>query len=114
MAFKDYLKTDLAETFFNLDEFGAPGVVNGIDMIVMVDNDHLKKRIKTEYAGIVAGELLYFTATESFGREPKIGDIQDFRGEDIATGEIFEGLYQVVDVRRDAGLYEIVLRSSDN
>lgn len=109
---KDYFESDRA-TFINPDEFGGLAVVNGVEMTVVIDNDRLKERSKIEYAGVVVGELLYFAFTESFNKAPRVGDIQDFQGEDIATGEVFEGLYEVFDVRREAGLYEIILRGSD-
>lgn len=112
-TFKDYLQKDRA-IFINLDEFGGLGVVNGVQMPMMIDNDRLKERSKIEYAGVEVGELLYFAFTESFTKAPKVGDVQDFKGEDIATGEVFEGLYEVFDVRRDAGIYEIILRGCES
>ena len=43
-GFKDMVADDIMAVFLNLDDFGDTYRVEGKDIIIVVDNDELKKR----------------------------------------------------------------------
>lgn len=100
MSFKETVKSDIANVFFNLNEFAELHTINGRQLPVIVDNDRLQQRSKKEYDGLYVGDLLYFVSANDFGPPPKPDSIQLFDGKP----------YIVFDVRQDVGMYEIILK----
>jgi hypothetical protein len=102
MSFKELLAADIS-TFINSDEFAEAHNIDGRILNVVVDNDRLMQRSNKEFDGISVGELLYYVSAADYGPPPKVDAVQYFDNK----------IYQVFDVRPDAGLYEIILRRND-
>lgn len=101
MNFKEELNADL-ETFFNLEEFSEEHNIDGKDVGVIIDNDELKQR--TENFGAYDADLLYFVETEKLTKHITTGSIQRFDNK----------LYEVVDVKDNDGISEIMLKGTGN
>lgn len=101
LSFKEQVKEDL-NMFFNLDEFAEKHYINGFLQTIVIDNELLKKRIQKEYDGILQADLLYFIKSSDISKKVKVGDSQKFDN----------GLYTVIDVKYDAGMYEIILQGA--
>lgn len=101
MNFKEQLKQDLEETFFNIDEFGEEHIVDRKPRKVIIDNETLKERNKKEYDGILVADLLYYIKEYDLDKEPIPEGVQLFDG----------NVYTIVDVKLDSGMYEIILRA---
>ncbi len=100
--FKDLIAADIGNVFMNPDEFAEPHTVDGVSMVVTVDNDRLKERSKKEYDGLSVGELLFFAPAAAFTKRP----VQD-------RPMNFDGRAMIVfDVREDLGMLEIILNQN--
>lgn len=86
------------------EDFSEEMFINGNFIDIVMDQDRLKERSKKEFDGIYVGDLLYFAKVKEFIREPKIGDMQI----------INKKKYTIFDVRKDLGLYEIILKVATN
>lgn len=73
---------------------------NGIDIII--DNDRLMHRSKKEYDGLSVGDLLIFVKVCDMPKVPK---------EDMIIIFDYKPM-QVFSVRRDVGIYEIILNQN--
>ncbi len=98
-GFKEQMALDRA-VFFNPTEFGEPHIINGISMTIIPDNDRLMHRSKTEYEGVIVGDILYYAEAAKFTKKPKPDEVQTFDGV----------LCMVFDVREDNGVLEIILK----
>ena len=67
---KDYLSTDIHNTFFNEKEFSETVLLDGQEVLVMVDDDQLQKQNLQKGEGLTADELLFYVnkdeVTEGF------------------------------------------------
>ena len=95
---KDYMAGDVANVFFNLGEFAETVTIDGKPQKVIIDNDHLQKRM-AEYGGISTGMILYFIPVPDLPKKPSIGGYQNFNGRPM----------YIEDVKENMGVYEILL-----
>ena len=95
----DTFKVDLSIFF---DEISEKVYLDGVPINVIIDHDRLKDRSKKEYDGIYIGDLLYFAKVDDFIVPPIVGAVQIFN----------KKRYEVFDVRKDVGLYEIILKGA--
>lgn len=86
------------------EDFSETVTIDGKKIEVVVDRDKLQERSQKEFDGIYVGDLLYFVNKNDLIREPSVGDIQ----------RLNKRIYEVIDVRLDLGLYEIILKVADN
>lgn len=100
---KDYFKSDI-DSFLNINEFGELHIIDRVQYSAVVDNDRLQERSKKEYDGVYVGDILYFINQDSFKRVPKVNDIQVFDGKPC----------EVFDIRKDMGMYEIILKRNES
>lgn len=103
-SFKDILKNDIDSVFVNKEEFAESHYIDGVLKTVIVDNETLKERNQKEYDGILQADILYFIKSSDMTKKVKVGDSQKFDN----------GLYTVVDVKYDTGIYEIILQGARN
>lgn len=96
---KDYMNADLIG-FINLNEFAEKCNIDGKIINAVIDNDRLQERSKKEYEGINVGDILYYVSEVDLMHKPIVGAIQKFNSKS----------YEVFDVRRDAGLLEIIIK----
>ncbi|HYE80872.1 MAG TPA: hypothetical protein VEG39_01760 [Clostridia bacterium] len=103
MTLKESLQQDLDAVFFNTDEFAEPHMISGRSVNIVVDNERSEKLASSAAVGVFGSIIVYYAKVTDFDNKPKIGDVQDFDN----------GYYQVVDVKEDLGVYEIILRGSE-
>ena len=85
MTFKEQIAEDIRTTFANEDEFWDWHVINGKNMLAMVDNNEMVDREKryqyrkSLYAdGVYLKELLIYVREADFGPLPAIGRVITF------------------------------------
>lgn len=99
MKAKDWFAQDMG-AFFCPDEFAEPHTIDGMQLLVVVDNDRLRYRSKVEYDGVVAGDILFYVSAAGLVPQPRPGDRMKFDGVPCT----------VFDVREDTGMLEIILQ----
>ena len=104
MAFKDYLQQDIDNVFFNTDEFAEPHNINGRSVNIIKDDDKAERLGNSGTVGVFGSIIVYYVKASDLPNKPKIGDIQDF-------DDVF---YEVVEVKEEFGVYEIILRGSES
>ncbi|MGG3448635.1 hypothetical protein ABER98_01740 [Domibacillus aminovorans] len=98
--FKDFVETDIQNTFFNTNEFASEAVIDNVTMNIVADDHELKKyNLKAEGEGLARGELLFYAPVSLFMNEPFIGMEVTVDGTD----------YSALSVTESMGVYEIVL-----
>ena len=101
MRFIDTVYHDI-ELFF--DDLAEEVYLDGNKTRILIDYDRLKDRSKKEYDGIVVGDLLYFCKAEDLPNIPKVGDKQI----------LGKKMYEIFDVRKDLGIFEIILKGASS
>ncbi len=104
MSFKDDVKSDIADVFFDPGEFAEMHIVNGKEMLISIDEAELTRRAKetnrSSYEeGIHKKELLFFVTAKDFGRLPKINSYLT----------IDNGRFLVANTKAESGVYAITL-----
>ncbi len=104
MTFKDIIKQDAKDVFVNEDEFAEKHIIDGRELLVIVDGNELLEREKRQRAlekGTYAKQVLFFVPAIDFGRLPAIGKPMDFDGK----------RYFVADAIREGTMYSISLEA---
>lgn len=100
-SFKEILEQD-ASTFFKSDEFASTHNINGIDKLVITDEDLLKQR-QVKYAeGTYSGDLLFSIKKSDLEEEPQENAIIKFDYEPM----------KITKVQEDMGIYTITLEAT--
>lgn len=100
MSFKDHVAADLDNVFFNPNEFCETAIIDGKEMLVMIDNERLQERAEKEYGSVTTGLLLYYVRVSEYGlRAPEVGSAQIFNGQ----------LFYVASITEKFDMYEILL-----
>lgn len=105
MAFKDYLESDMMNTFFT--DFAEIHTVNNVEMVIVIDEDLVKERlskIKSDIDGIYIADVLFHVRKSVYGEKPAIGEILNLDGD----------IYRVSDAQEDKGMYSISLVANDS
>ncbi|MDR1912965.1 MAG: hypothetical protein LBQ68_00575 [Clostridiales bacterium] len=104
--FKEQINADLSSVFINEDEFGSVHNIDGVDMLIVLDNDELERRKQSKIndytGGVYEGDLLFYALEDEFGYRPKIDQIIRFDG----------AKYRITDFSSDMGVYIIALLSN--
>jgi hypothetical protein len=100
---RDSLESDIG-TFINSDEFASDHTVNGVHMLIILDNDLLKERQRksNDPDGIYIGDLLFHVAKSVFGEKPVPGEIINLDSK----------IYRVADAQEDEEMYSITLEGN--
>ena len=106
MNFKEYIKADIDITFINNDEFAETVNINGVEVSVVEDSDKLEQRIKSDYQGLIIGDVLFYISADDYDKIPRVpktptSGIALNYGREHTT---------VVQVSEQSGIYEIILR----
>lgn len=101
MNFKEVLKEDLNNVFFNNDEFAEYHSVDGINILIIIDNDKLKANKIKAASGTYSGDVLFYVQKSDFIETPAIDQRINLDGE----------IYRVNDVGEDNEMYEITLEA---
>lgn len=84
MTFKEQLAKDVGAVFLNPEEFGETHVVNGQEMVIIIDNNEQierEKRVGQSAGGIYANQKLIYVAAADFGALPRQGSKMTLDGE---------------------------------
>ena len=80
MTFKEQIAQDVHNVFMNFDEFADKHMINGTEMLCIVDNNELidrEKRYQYKHSlyadGVYLKELLIYVKADDFGPLPAIG-----------------------------------------
>ena len=104
-SFKDIVKADIGKAFIREDEFGDIHVVNGKEMLVVVDDIEIIERArKAQFTmdGIYAKQKLIYVKADEFGALPAIKQAIMFDGR----------RYLVTDATDEQGIYAITMEAN--
>lgn len=105
MTFKELLKQDVSAVFLNPEEFGETHVVNGQEMVIIIDNNEQierEKRVGQSVGGIYANQKLIYVAAADFRELPKQGSKM------LLDGEV----YLVDDAIAEGDMYSITISAN--
>ena len=106
--FKEFVATDISQTFINGDEFAEPHNINGVDDIMcVIDDDIIQERSSysySEYAeGVFQSQKMVFVSVADLPERPVKGELFRLDGE----------LYQVFECVENNGMLEITIQAND-
>ena len=109
MTFKEQIALDNKKVFMNFDEFAEEHLINGKEMLCLVDNNELVNREKryqykrSLYAdGVYIKELLIYIRAEDFGPLPAVGRVLFFDKKS----------YVISDAINEDGIYSLCLEAN--
>jgi len=104
--FKEYITKDIEQIFKNEKEFSETVTINGVSVIVNIDNDRLSQKAYTDFDGVVLGDILFFISATEFKKIPNVK--KEPKGNDAI---MFDGKPCIVtNVVTNSGMYEITLQ----
>lgn len=101
--FQEQLERDARNVFLNPEEFGTPHIVNGREMIIVIDEDqlqHRKSNASNPTDGVYKASMLFYAFKSDFEKRPFIDSSMRIDDKD----------FKVVDVQEDEIMYTITLR----
>lgn len=106
MTFKEQMAKDVGAVFLNPNEFGETHVVNGKEMVIVVDNYELSERQQSGQPkyGIYKNQKLVYAAASEFGPLPAQGSLFTLDKRD----------YLVADAVSEGGIYLITIGIGDS
>lgn len=102
MSFKDIIKQDIGNVFFNKDEFADEHIIDGVKMNATIDQNELierNKKVNEHMDGIYSCAFILYVTKEEFGNRPKVGSSLKVDGKQ----------YKVIDCTEEDGVYAITL-----
>lgn len=103
MSFKDQIAADLA-VFLNLDEFAERRRIEGVEIAVVVDEDHLNKLKQGQILGLVEADMLLFGRETDFPPHLDPGRLLNVDGREMIVENAGSAM----------GLVEVALRQNRN
>ncbi len=100
MKLKELIAADVEKAFLNPEEFGEIHMVNGLEMLIIMDGNEMierEKRARNHVEGTFRKQILFFVAAEEFGALPAIGREISVDGKK----------YRVTDAVSEGGIYSI-------
>lgn len=104
MSFKEQLKDDLSEVFFNIDEFAEMHTLGGQEVPLIIDDDELQKRRIKAAEGTYVGDMLLLVETKHINKKPVEGKKLTLDGKP----------YFVISCEEKEGLYEIAIGANES
>lgn len=104
MSFKECIASD-TEIFMNLEEFGEYHIVDGKEILVIVDDNEYTQRAQREESkvdGIFKKTKLFYVKQQDFGNLPAVGRVIRFDKKD----------YIVKSAINEDGIYSITLEAN--
>lgn len=101
-TFKDMVQEDIKDIFLEPDMFGEKHKLNGIEVMVIVDDSELterEKKIRDTGMELHNRQLLFYVAAKDFGSLPSPGRELNFDGRE----------YKITDAVDEQGIYSISL-----
>ena len=106
--FKEYVAKDIENIFVNEKEFSEIVTINGVSVVVNIDNDKLSQKAFTDFEGVIIGDILFYISAEEFKKiplmkkTPKADDALMFNGKPSV----------IINVTETVGIYQIALQYS--
>lgn len=95
LTFKEILRQDVEKVFLNPAEFGEKHMVNGKEMLIIIDDNELterEKRMQSHMDGLYKKQTLIYVRASDFGPLPGVGKPVKIDGAAfIVTDSINEG-----------------------
>ncbi len=95
MELKELVMEDIEGSFLNPKEFGEVHMVNGLEMLIIMDGNEMierEKRTSNHVEGTFRKQILFFVAAKDFGALPAIGREISVDGKKYrVTDAVFEG-----------------------
>lgn len=103
---KEYIAKDINNVFKNQEEFSETVTINGVSVVVNIDNDRLAQKAFTDFDGVVMGDILFFISAEEFKKIPYM------KKKPCANDALmFEGkACEIINVSESMGMFEIALQ----
>ena len=101
-GFKDMVADDIMAVFLNLDDFGDTYRVEGKDIIIVVDNDELKKRQSGQDLAVAESATLFYARTADLPPRRPAGENLNINGRECI----------IDDWQEDMGMSTVVLRQN--
>lgn len=101
-GFKDMVADDIMAVFLNLDDFGDTYRVEGKDIIIVVDNDELKKRQSGQDLAVAESATLFYARTADLPPRRAAGESLNINGRECI----------IDDWQEDMGMSTVVLRQN--
>lgn len=101
--FQEQLERDARNVFLNPEEFGTQHIVNGREMIIVIDEDqlqHRKSSASNPTDGVYNAFLLFYALKSDFEKRP----VTD------SSIRIDDRNFRVSDVQEDEVMYTITLK----
>lgn len=98
MSLKDEIEKDINNTFLSLEEFAEIHLVEGKEILCVIDNDSLKSRQGSAEIGIDESTLLLFAKVSDLPKKKQGGLLN-----------IDHKIYMIDDWKDNFGMAEIVL-----
>ena len=105
---KEYIARDCNNVFKNENEFSEAVTINGVSVIINLDNDRLSQKIFNDFDGVVIGDILFFITPGEFKKIPNVRNAPRVN-DAIMFGNKPCIVTNVVD---NMGMYEITLQYS--
>lgn len=104
-SFKEIIRNDIKNVFFNFNEFGETHLINGQEVLIIIDENELterEKRIRNKNnIDLHKRQLLFYIEAENFGPLPSPGRTLELDGKK----------YQITDAANEDGVYSINLEA---
>ena len=82
--FKDIIANDVENVFFNTKEFADTALINGRQIDIVLDNQHLSHNSNIQELEGLEGDIFYYVSKkawlDTFGELPEAFDAQNFNG----------------------------------
>lgn len=82
--FKDIIAKDIESVFMNTKEFADPALINGRQIDIVLDNQHLSHNSNIQELEGLEGDIFYYVSKQAwldiFGELPEAYDAQSFNG----------------------------------
>lgn len=95
------IRRDIKNVFFNFAEFGEMHLINGQEVLIIIDENELTEREKRYKSGNNfeqhKKQLLFYIEAENFGPLPSPGRTLELDGKK----------YQITDAANEDGIYSI-------
>lgn len=98
-TFKEYLQSDIENTFFNTDEFAVTIIIDRQEVDVIKDDDKLSDYNSNLSEGLAKCELLFYAPISHFKNELFVGKQILYRRKS----------YLIENLLEDDGIYTILL-----
>ena len=102
MAFKDMVAADIAATFTNSHYFGELYRVEGKNILIVLDNDELKKRQGSQDLAVAESATLFYASVADLPPRKAPGSNLNINGRECI----------IDDWKEDMGIATIVLREN--